>query len=472
MDAVPLIIFWCLAVWGFFSRKPVLIYLFFATMPFAAFAVVPPQMTAGLTFTPTPIVAVLIIVRTLANPSGVDFTIGSVLSRRRTFLLFMFWMIAVFTTAFMPRLFAGRVDVIPMHVSELGVQPLFPSTQNISQLTYLTISVLAVVAFSRLLSNNEMRHAVKALFFGALLTVITGALDFASSYLPLEPLLEPFRTATYALITGAEVLGVQRAVGLTPEASTFGGLCIAFLSAVYFFRNSLPQTSLYYRSAPILMGLLVLFVWMSTSSAAYVSFGAFLLIATMEWIWHGTMVRHGLRRRSLRAEFWVASAGFVALMIISLVHPSLLDPIIDMVDTMVLRKSSSKSFEERSIWTVVSWKATLETYGLGVGMGGTRASSNLIAVISNVGFLGALFYYLFVLQTLLVKAPAADRSSQSMIGAMRWCIWPGLISSLLAGTTADFGLFNAFLFSVPYAVTSSSIYSRHVPLPATLAARR
>jgi len=471
MDAVPLIIFWCLAVWGFFSRKPVLLYLFFTTMPFAAFAVIPPQLTGGLTFTPTPIVAVLIIVRTLANPSGVDFTIGSVLSPRRTFMLFMFWLIAVFTTAFMPRLFAGRVDVIPMRGSELGAQPLFPSTQNISQLAYLTISVFAVVAFSRLLSNHGMRHAVKALFLGALVTVFTGALDFASDYLPLEPLLEPFRKATYAMITSAEVLGVQRVVGLTPEASTFGGLCIAFLSAVYFFRFSLPPTSLYYRSAPILMGLLVLFLWMSTSSAAYVAFGAFLLIAALEWLWSGTMVRDGLRRRRLAAEFWVAYAGFVALTIVTLVHPSLLNPIIDTVDTMVFQKPSSESFQERSIWTAVSWKAAWETYGLGVGMGGTRASSSLVAVISNVGFLGALFYYLFILQTLLVKVPAADRSGQSMIGAMRWCIWPGFITSLLAGSTADFGLFNAFLFSVPYAV-SSSIYSQHVPLPATLGARR
>ena len=72
------------------------------------------------------------------------------------------------------------------------------------------------------------------------MTVFTGALDLASHYLPLQPVLEVFRTATYALLTDVAILDAKRVVGLMPEASSFGGLALAFLASLYFFRRAMP----------------------------------------------------------------------------------------------------------------------------------------------------------------------------------------------------------------------------------------
>ena len=63
MTAIPIVLFWTLALHGLFSRKPMLVYLFFATMPVGAFAVIPTSLTGGLTFTPTPVIALLLIAR-------------------------------------------------------------------------------------------------------------------------------------------------------------------------------------------------------------------------------------------------------------------------------------------------------------------------------------------------------------------------------------------------------------------------
>ena len=46
------------------------------------------------------------------------------------------------------------------------------------------------------------------------------------------------------------------------------------------------------------------------------------------------------------------------------------------------------------MWNHVSWNALLSTYGLGVGLGGTRTSNFAVSLVSSVGLLGATFYFL------------------------------------------------------------------------------
>ena len=70
MDYIPIAIFWGLALIGLFGKRSLLIYLFFATMPFGSFAVFPTTMTMGLTFTPTPIVACILFLRSMGGAFG------------------------------------------------------------------------------------------------------------------------------------------------------------------------------------------------------------------------------------------------------------------------------------------------------------------------------------------------------------------------------------------------------------------
>lgn len=459
MDAIPIAIFWVLAIWGvFFARPQVLFYLFFGSASFGSFAVVPPTVTGGLTFIPSAMLTMLIVVRYLGNTRGVLQAIELAVRPRKLMFLSLFWLVAAFTTFFMPRLFQGMVDVIPVRatVASYG-DPLEPTTQNLSQLIYLTISVLAVFAFSIILKTESARqNALSGIWFGGAVAVITGIIDFSSQFLPITPLLEPFRTATYALLTDVEIQGGKRVVGLMPEASSFGGLCLGSLVALYFFRRAMPPSPVRDRLTPALLLMLLLMIWLSKSSAGYVGLTIFAMTVAADWVWRGISLRrsHPLRR-TLQTEFWLAVAGISALCLVVLFQPSLLDPIVSLVNEMIFQKGSSASFEERSMWTHVSWVALLDTYGLGVGVGSTRASNAFVALASNTGFLGAALFYAFLIQLLTQRAMRGDESGAAIISSFRWAFWPPFIVGLLIATGTDFGGSGALRFALVLAVSAN-----------------
>lgn len=481
MEALPILLFWGLALWALFGKAHVQLYLFFGSMAFGAFAVIPPEVTGGLTFTPTPMVLMLIVARSLCSPGGFVFFATSALSPRRLLLLLLFWITAILATLFLPRFFAGQINIIPvrLELSTFG-EPLFPTTQNISQLAYITISIFAVFAFTRLLRDPQVRqHALNAMCVGGGLAVFTGLLDFIGGYVGLDPILSPFRTASYSLMTEVQIMGGKRVVGLMPEASAYGGLCIMFLCLTYFFRYAMQKRRTRERTAPTLMLLLIGMIWLSTSSASYVGLFVFLLCATIEWT-----VRKGTRRagrispKGMGVEFWTAWTLLVLVGCVVLFAPSLLDPITEKVNEMVLNKSQTSSFEERSMWTATGWKALVDTWGLGVGIGATRTSNFAAAVFSNTGVIGGLLFFGFVVQSLRRKLlPGADPASQVMLNAVRYGFVPPFTVALLTATTPDFGSYNAFLFGIALAVVISDLkrqretprlspYPLALPLPA------
>ena len=460
MEAIPIALFWSTALACLTQRPQALLYLFFASMPFGSFAVIPTEMTGGLTLTPTPIVAVLLIARQFLAARGPAQALDSALKPSGLLLLFLFWLAAGVTTAFMPRFFAGTVTIVPVRAGVLAdTAALVPTTQNISQFVYVSISVLGVFVFARLLRGAPMRqHALGALLLGAALTALTGLLDLASQALPIGPALELFRTASYALLTDVEILDSKRVVGLMPEASSFGSLALSFLAALYFFRRAMPAGVLRRRVAPGLMALLLMLVWLSTSSAAYLGLALLGAAAAADWCWRLLATGQGSPlRRGLAMEFWLGAGALCALLLVVLAAPQVLAPMREMVDMMVLQKSSSSSFEERNMWTQVSWQALLATDGLGVGLGGTRASNFAVGLASNAGLMGAACYALFVLQTLMLRrAPAADPQGRALLSAIRWTYLPPFFASLTIGTTPDFGLFNAFLYGFAVAITPAA----------------
>lgn len=446
MNFVPIIIFWILAAVCFFGKRHWILYLFFGSMSFGSFAAIPTNLTAGLTFTPTPVVALLIIIRELANPKGFGFFLAMALDFKKLGLLFWFWIVCIFTTIFMPRIFEG-VPVVPVRagLSFMRSGYLEPTTQNISQLAYISISILSVFAFSRLLLNKNFIPKVQsAINFGAWLVPLTGFLDLISQYVPIRPVLEPFRTASYALLTDNFVQGGKRIIGLMPEASAFGGLSIAFICLVYFFNISSGKHT---RNVPskILLLLLVLFAWLSTSSTAYVSLVVFFAIAILSWTLGlmGTNINRA--KRVIGFEIIGIIVALISFIAVILAKPSLLTPIIEMFDKMVLQKTGTDSFTERSMWTRVSFESLYHTFGLGVGLGGTRASNQIVALLSSTGIMGGFLYLMFLVKLFLQGA--SNNENQRLANNSKLTIIIILVPGLLAGTIADFGVINALLYS-------------------------
>jgi hypothetical protein len=461
MTFVAIAIYWAVAVWGLWSSRPVLIYLFFCTLPLGSFAVIPPGLTGGLTFVPQPMTALLIIAKTLLHPHRARVAIAAALDYRRLGLFSAYWAVAVITSVFMPRVFSQLVMIVPVRGDVSGQAPLQPTTQNISQLAYLTISVLAVFAFTQILSNRSSRQtALHALVAGSIVAVTTGLLDFASQFLPIGAVLEIFRTATYALLVDVEVLGSKRVVGLMPEASSYGNMCLSFLCLLYFLRRGIANQRMRDIYAPLTVSLLLVLAWLSTSSATYLGLAAFMGMAFVEWIVRLTERRYVIqRRRYLGSEFLVVVAASVVFVLIVLLNPSLVDTLFNLIDRMVLKKTESSSFDERSMWTIVSLRALIDTFGIGVGLGGTRASNSLVAVASNVGLVGVFLYIGIICQSLLRRAAWNDTEGEVLISALRYAFVPTFLVSLLIGTSADFGAFGAFRYALPAAVGLGSMYT-------------
>jgi hypothetical protein len=119
---------------------------------------------------------------------------------------------------------------------------------------------------------------------------------------------------------------------------------------------------------------------------------------------------------------------------------------------MVLEKPTSESFEQRNMWTAVSMGALHDTYGIGVGLGGTRASNSMIAMASNVGIVGAIFYVGFVIQSFLRRAAPDDKEGEVLVSGFRYAFVPSFVVGLLIGTTPGFGGLGAFRYGLLTAI--------------------
>jgi hypothetical protein len=473
MNSIPILIFWVLAIWGAASRRPVLIYLFFATMPFGAFAAIPTALTGGLTLTATPIVTLLIVLRTFLNRQGPATFLTLAILPQRLMLLFLFWIVAAIVTAFMPRLFENAVMVVPIRGDLSATAPLRPTMQNLSQFAYLTIAVLSVFAFAQILQSPTARQtALKAMCLGGAITAATGLLDYASQFVPLDAILTPFRTATYALAIDVEVLGAKRVVGLMPEASAFGGLCLALMGALYFYRRAIADDTVRNLWAPAVLGALALCAWLSTSSGTYVGMFLLAVVAALEWLLRANSKSHphSLYRRGLLGELSLVTAVTCGLAALLIAWPHAFDPIYSLIDRMVLQKTSSSSFAERGMWRSIAGSSLLDTYGFGVGLGGTRASSSLVAIFSGTGILGGMLYYAFVLQSLLRPTANAPVEDQLTVAAFRFSFIPTFIVTLMVGDS-DFGGVIAFGFGITTALAivqtkrATGHVRLHVPAP-------
>jgi hypothetical protein len=137
-----------------------------------------------------------------------------------------------------------------------------------------------------------------------------------------------------------------------------------------------------------------------------------------------------------------------------LLAPEVFDPLYELFNIMVLKKNESDSFMERSFWTEVSWQALIDSWGIGVGAGGTRASNGAVALISNVGVISALFYFGFVFKTFISNAKSSF--GELIISAFRWSFLPSFVTWILVGVTSDFGLYFAFLYGLVYGFTAKN----------------
>lgn len=440
----PIAIFWILLVAGLVSRGPLLLYVFFGAWAFGAFAAIPTELTAGVTLTPAWIAAVCIFGKIVLE-EGPETVLRTLFDVRKVGLLTYCAIYGIISAFLFPRLFEGIVEVIPMRVGPMQkATGLTPTTANVTQTVYFLITVMTcAAAYLLCLRPNKLHQSINAMLFGGVVVIITGIADWATALAGVSNLLAPFRTATYSLLTDAEVLNAKRIVGLTPEASSFAGISLTFLAPILFLRNAYRTQFTRNVTVPVVVALLILMIYMSTSSSGFVGMIVLLLTAGAHWAWMATR-----GRGEATTALVVAYGGVVALLALIAIHPSLLELPVNLFTEVVLRKTTTSSFTERSMWNEVSLDAFVDSWGLGAGLGSARASSWPVSVLANIGVPGAVLLSAFLLHIAKARPLRPTDFNEIMTVGIKFGFVPGLVMMSMTQTSVNIGLSSAWVFGI------------------------
>ncbi len=433
-----------------------LFYLFYATGAIGTLVLVPGNLVGGVNLLPQSFCALFFLAKLILRPGNAARVVLLACNLRQLGYLSLFMVWSLFTAYAMPRIFAGRVNVIPITAVVPDPQPLAPTGANITQSAYMLLSAGLIYVCAVTARNSDFRrHFLRAnLVLGAVL-ILTGLLDLATQG---TDLLAPFRNANYSLLTDVEILGSKRVVGLMPEASTYGAACVGILSALLFLRPTFEPKLRRVAVPSVIIGLIAMTL-LSTSSTGYVGLGilGITYIASLFWRLHS---HNSVNRQGIFSELTIVAFVTAAVFVIVITRASLLDPLTDLINLLVFQKTASPSYIERSAWTRYAWEAFLATGGWGVGLGGARASNWYYSILSNTGVIGASFLAIFLMQTFLRRPTENENIQSSISSGLKFSVIPNLVMSGLAGTTPDLGVQAGVTYGIITAMSSPPVATR------------
>lgn len=353
-----------------------------------------------------------------------------------------FWLLttviyALLTAAFMPRLFANLTNVFAIARTEngatLALLPLAPVSGNLTQSIYLIGDLVAfVIFFSYASDRNNLEVIVRAVIVCAMANIFFGIVDLVTYQTNTTELLSFIRNGTYAMLYEVELAGTKRVVGTFAEAASYGSVTLW----LFAFTGTLWLQRIYPRSSGTAALLSVGALMASTSTTAYAGFA---VIVALAYIW--SVVRLFAGRANRAASVFVMVGPFlVAVLTLGLaLHPPAWAVLEDVFRAAFVEKLASQSGVERSSWNRQALLNVIETAGLGVGVGSTRASSWLLAVPVSIGIVGTLTYFGFILRILLIRR-TPDPFVNGVQSAARAACVAHLITNSIGGAFVDLGL--------------------------------
>lgn len=365
--------------------------------------------------------------------------LGGILTAYHTPSVVLFLAVYAVTGAMLfPRLFAAQTGAfVPSRSTGLVYEvPLEPTAGNITQTGYFVVGALTFFAVCVVLGRRENIDAIRRGFFAwCTLHVAFGLADLLGKVSGAGDILKPIRSATYAMVTNVEEAGFVRIAGAHAEASAFAAASLACLCFTFtYWRRTQSKAALL---LSLILGILLL---LSTSTTAYVG-GAILTIPVVFAI-----ARSALVGRISRQDILVLLAlaiGVTIVLAVSVYDARILDPFVQLFERTVVNKASSASGQERAYWNAKSLQSLVDTVGLGVGFGSSRASSWIIAVLSQAGIIGALL--MAALLTVLFAGvrglgSRADPELSAVSASVSASALGSLVALSISGGSADPGL--------------------------------
>src|SRR6266404_3303434 len=391
IQAVGIIVL-AIGLFGFFFDASFIVYAFFCATLLGSAAAFVLNSLGGTNISPAHLLLGFLALRLLGDRRVFQKIVEGILPGRTGFWLLLTVVYSAISAFFLPRLFAGQTFVIAVRAVDSFNFPLEPTMANLTQSIYLIADFICFILIYGYAKDTTGRLIVgNAAVCCVILNLIFAGLDLATYATGTTELLSFIRNANYALLAETELAGSKRIVGSFVEASAFGAATLgyfAFATKLWLLgvrRLPTSQMTFFLVGAPIVFSILGCAIALNEESSAYVY---------------------------------------------------------NLLDTTVFSKLSSSSGEERSSWNFQAWQDFIDTFGFGAGNGSMRTSSFPLAVIANLGVVGATLFALFFAG--IFFGGNNTGAYDSLEGAYRQaaksaCIaW--LITATISGSLTDLGM--------------------------------
>ena len=452
-----------LGIWCQFGDYRRILISVMVLTPFEASDAADLVALGGSSVTPAKLFLAFFVLRLASMRDGLGALVAELSPRRVLFIYLVLLIWVVGSAVLLPRLFEEMTEVFSLTRSDIdiGAIPLKPSSGNITQAVYAIGSFVIALGVCVLARKQ-----------GAYATILTGFLlvtgldifmavaDLVTSATHTEFLMDAIHTGNYTFLTSDESGGLKRISGSFSEASAFATFSLELLAInVSLFLS---------RVRPWLTGgyslVLAVLLFLSTSSTAYVGLAVLGAAFGVAAVW--SFVAHG-SARPLKILALSAGVGVFVGCLAFLVVPSLMMAIWNLLDVSLFQKGQTESALERGELNTQATKIFFDTYGLGAGVGSTRASNFVLVLASNLGIIGlGLFAILMLALAFLRLRPDLTADDAKIVRAARVGMLAALVPATLIGTIFDLGP----LFYILVGVIASSAAKGPAAVPGKTAA--
>jgi hypothetical protein len=350
-------------------------------------------------------------------------------------------------TIFMPRLLLGDTDVFAIARSgqsgRITLVPLAPVSGNFTQSVYFFADLICFLVFCFYANGiAAMRSFALAGITCAIANLAFAAIDLITYNTGTGEILSFIRNANYAMLNEAELGGLKRIAGSFTEASAFASTTLW----LFAFTSRLWVLGVFSRITGITAALSLICILLATSTTGYAGLMIYALFDYTRLL--GSILFGRVSRRLVYAVVFGPIVVAIAVTALAL-NDTIWTSILEVFRLTFLEKGSSESGEERGSWNAQAINNVIDTYGLGVGIGSTRASSWVLAVLASLGIPGAICYFGFIVAVLFAPAAQDSFAAKVQSAASSACLALLIVASI-GGAFVDLGL--AFFMLAAFAL--------------------
>ncbi len=440
MQLVPSTVLALVGILVLFAKGPRRgLWAFLALAPFGAAAAFNLPALGGATIGLKELAVVSVFVMLWMSPGGPDRMLGTVRPGQPGFILLLLLIVSALSAIFAPMVFRGATEVFSLSRADntRGIVSisLHPTTGNITQLFVMTLAALAYLCFATVF---RIKPDARAVLFGMAVATsihfVLGWLDVLTGATGLNVLMEPIRTANYAILDDTRMMGLKRMIGGFPEASSFGDFSLALFAFWLPCWVGSPSS----RLAQVMLAASAIVLLRSTSSSAYVALVVFLVAYGL--FAATTRMRSEVPKRMVIVffigilTFWMAALAIYA-------SYQLVDPVTAFLDRAIVDKLETQSGIERMSWNAQAFRNFTDTKLVGAGLGSVRASNWFIASLGSIGLIGTVLYLAFLVSLFRVPARFDDPEMTIVTTALKSACFAMLTAALLTSATPNLGGF-------------------------------